>query len=457
MTGGRIIFVDDERTMRSAVEQWLGLAGYQIACFSSAETALDALTRIAPDVLVTDVKMPGIGGLELLTRAKRLHPDMPVILVTAHGDISTAVEAMRNGAYDFVEKPFNPDHLVEILRKAMDHVRLTAEVRLLRNRVGANSALEGRLIGISESMRKLRAAIGEIAAVNVDVIIHGETGTGKEVAARAVHDFGIRASGPFVAVNCAAIPIEIAESEIFGHVSGAFTGARGMRIGKFEHASGGTLFLDEVESMPKALQAKVLRAVQERTIERVGSNHSIPCDIRIIAATKADLSEASKTGEFRADLFYRLNKIEIHLPPLRKRREDIPLLFDSFIAEAAARNTLPLRAASADDLALLMAHDWPGNVRELKTVAERFALGLAATGRTVAAILDTGADSPREAISLAGRVAAYERALIAAALAEHSGNMSAVIDELDIPRRTLNEKMARFKLDRSQFLCSSDE
>ena len=457
MSGGRVIFVDDERTMRSAVEQWLGLAGFDVTCYAAAEPALEAAARGMADVLVTDVKMPGIDGMELLTRAKRAGPELPIILLTAHGDISMAVEAMRNGAHDFLEKPFHPDHLVEVLRKAMERVRLLSEVRKLRGKVGAVSALEERLIGISAPMRRTRAALAEIANIDTDVVIHGETGTGKEVAARALHDFSPRASAPFVAINCAAVPMEIAESELFGHVSGAFTGAKGVRVGKFEHAGRGTLFLDEIESMPMALQAKVLRAVQERTIERVGSNQSIPVDIRIVAATKTDLAAASNAGKFRADLFYRLNKVEIRLPSLRERREDIPLLFDVFLAEAVSRYKLPPRSATPDDLARLVAHDWPGNVRELKTVAERFALGLAATGRSVAAILN-GADSVQQTdASLPERVAAYERALIAAALAEHRGNIAEVLEALKIPRRTLNEKMARFGLDRIQFTASSAE
>jgi two-component system C4-dicarboxylate transport response regulator DctD len=454
MSNGRIILVDDERAMRAAIEQWLKLGGFDIVSFATAEPALDAVERGMADVLITDVKMPGIDGMELLTRARRAGPDMPIILMTAHGDISMAVEAMRNGAYDFLEKPFHPEHLVQVLHKAMERARLIAEVRKLRGKVGATSALEERLVGMSDQMRRLRAALIEIAAVDADVIIVGETGTGKEVAARALHDFGPRAGGPFAAINCAAVPMEIAESELFGHVSGAFTGARGVRVGKFEHANGGTLFLDEIESMPMALQAKVLRVIQERAVERVGSNHAIPIDIRIIAATKTDLIAASNAGSFRADLFYRLNKVEIRLPPLHERKGDIPLLFDVFLAEAASRYKLPPRSASLDDLSRLAGHDWPGNVRELKTVAERFALGLSATGRSVAAILDGAGGTRQQSLSLADRVAEYERALIAATLAEHGGNIAAVLEALQIPRRTLNEKMARFQLQRAQFTAT---
>jgi two-component system C4-dicarboxylate transport response regulator DctD len=458
MSKGRVIFVDDEQAMRCAVEQWLRLAGFEVACLAEPQAALAAIEGEAADILVTDVKMPGMDGMELLARARRAAPDVPIILLTAHGDISMAVEAMRGGAYDFLEKPFHPDHLIEVLHKAMERVGLLAEVRKLRSRIGADSALEERLVGTSEPMRRLRAAVAEIASIDTDVLIKGETGTGKEVVARALHDFGPRASGTFVAINCAAVPMELAESELFGHVSGAFTGAKGVRIGKFENADGGTLFLDEIESMPLPLQAKVLRVIQERAVERVGGNQSIPIDIRIVTATKSELAEEGRAGRFRSDLFYRLNKVEIRLPPLRDRKSDIPLLFELFAIEAAARHGLPRQAASVDDIGRLIAHDWPGNVRELKTVAERFALGLAATGRSVAEILD-GADRAlaEEEGSLSARVAAYERALIAAALAKHNGNIAAVLEYLKIPRRTLNEKMVRFNLDRAQFVGSSGE
>lgn len=454
---GRVIFVDDEAAMRSAVEQWLTLAGFAVACFADAEAALGALTRQACDVVVTDVKMPGIDGVELLGRLRASHPDLPVVLIAAHGDISTAVGAMRLGAHDFLEKPFNPEYLVEVLRKAVEKARLVAEVRRLRARYGESTALEDRIVGTSEPMRRAREAVAELASVDADVIIFGETGTGKEVIARALHDFGHRAAGPFVAVNCAAIPAEIAESELFGHVPGAFTGAKTARVGKFEYAHGGTLFLDEIESMPLALQAKVLRVIQERAVERVGSNRLQPIDVRILAASKVDLVAASEAGQFRADLFYRLNVVEIKLPPLRERKADIPLLFEVFVAEAAARHHRQPRLMTPDDCARLLVHNWPGNVRELKTVAQRFALGLATAGRTVGAILDGTVEPAASAdASLADRVADYERMLIAAALTEHRGNIAAVMEALKLPRRTLNEKMARFGLDREQYLPGCD-
>jgi two-component system C4-dicarboxylate transport response regulator DctD len=457
MSKGRIIFVDDDQAMRATIKQYLGLAGFDVRCLADAQSAIGAIKGEMADILVTDLRMPGVDGMELLTMSKRAGPDVPVILMTAHGDISTAVKAMRNGAYDFLEKPFEPDHLVEVLHRAMEKVRLVAEVRKLRSRIGAASALEDRLIGTSGPARRLRTAVAEIAGINIDVLIEGDTGTGKEIVARALHDFGPRARGPFVPINCAAVPPEIAEGLLFGTVKGIATDATD-RAGTFESANGGTLFLDEIESMPLALQAKVLRVIQERTVERVGGNRSIPIDIRIVTATKSDLTEESRAGRFRIDLFYRLNGgVKICLPRLRDRKDDIPLLFETFTIEAAKRHGLAWRAASSDDVARLMAHDWPGNVRELKSVAERFALGLTATGRSVSEILD-GADRVLdEDGSLSARVAAYESALIAAALAEHRGNIAAVLNALKIPRRTLYDKMDRFKLDRTQFVGSSGE
>jgi two-component system C4-dicarboxylate transport response regulator DctD len=296
-------------------------------------------------------------------------------------------------------------------------------------------------------MIRLREMVAELAVHNRDVIVLGETGTGKEVVARALHDLGSRARAPFVAVNCAAVPTELFESELFGHEAGAFTGSRGMREGKFEFAHGGTVLLDEIESMPLILQSKLLRVLQERTIERVGSNKSIPIDIRVIAATKCNLEAESRSGRFRADLYYRLMGAEIPIPPLRAREGDILLLFEHFAAQAAVIAGTKARPLSASDVEVLLMHQWPGNVRELKAVAERYGLGLKAAGLTVQDILRHAEPSQASAgHALADRVAAYERRLIEAALRDHGGSIAAVIDTLSIPRRTLNEKMAKYGL-----------
>jgi two-component system C4-dicarboxylate transport response regulator DctD len=293
-------------------------------------------------------------------------------------------------------------------------------------------------------VENLRRAVLDLAPILADVILVGETGTGKEVVARCLHDFSPRAGGPFVAVNCAAIPAELIESELFGHEAGAFTSARDKRVGKFEFANSGTLLLDEIESMPLLAQAKVLRVIQERTIERIGSNRQIPLDLRIIAASKIDLAAESKAGRFRADLFYRLNMATIHLAPLRQRGEDAVLLFLHFLGLAAQRFHKPVPTLHPADIDALLAHAWPGNVRELKAAADRFALGLDITGRSLGAILGTRAKpTVSSGASLADRLAAYERHVIESELALHNDSIAAVVDALQVPRRTLSEKMAR--------------
>ena len=439
----RVLFVDDDKALRTSSVQWLELSGFDVAAADSAERAFAMAAADPPDVIVSDVRMPGADGLSVLRHFTELDPTLPVILITGHGDVPLAVEAMRLGAYDFLLKPFEPEHLVEVIRKADDKRRLMREVIRLRSLLGGEENLAGRVSGSSAQAAAMRAKFAALASVDCDVIVMGETGTGKEVVARALHDLSRRASGPYVAINCAAIPADMFESELFGHEAGAFTGARGVRVGRLEYANGGTLLLDEIESMPLALQAKVLRAVQERQIERLGSNQPIPLDLRIVAATKEDLKAASEAGRFRQDLYYRLHVGEIVLPPLRERSEDIPLLFLHFASEAAHRHGRELRPLDQDNIAALLRHDWPGNVRELRTAAERFAIGL----ETPAERLALPAIEAAEAW-LPAQVAAFERELIAAAIRQHQGDMAAVAQALGIPRRTLNEKMNRHGISR---------
>ncbi len=322
----------------------------------------------------------------------------------------------------------------------------------------AGGGIETRLIGTAPATAALRREVLDLAATSASVLIHGETGTGKELVARCLHDFGPRgAKGAFVAVNCGAIPDSMAESELFGHEPGAFTGAAQRRAGKLEHASGGTLFLDEVESMPLAIQVKMLRALQERVVERLGSNKPVPVDLRLVAATKIDLLDLSEEGRFRADLYYRLNVAELHIPPLRARAEDIPLLFDFFAAEFAARHGRAPQPLDGDDLEALQAHDWPGNVRELRNLAERHVLAVGRSGvagllrrRPVGGGPGSGETAPPRA--LADQMDAFEKRVIEQALHRCHGDIKAVMDVLEIPRRTLNEKMARHGLDRARFL-----
>jgi two-component system C4-dicarboxylate transport response regulator DctD len=443
MTEPAVLIVDDEDMVRTALEQWLRLSGFATTTAANAAEALALIDEVRPHVVLTDVRMPGLSGLDLLGAIAERNLPIEVILITGHGDVPMAVEAMRAGAFDFLQKPYVPDQLVRIISRAAEQARLKREVAELRRKLdGGETELATRLVGASRGMEALRRSVLELAGIPADVIVLGETGTGKEVVARCLHDFSSRAKGPFVAVNCAAIPAELIESELFGHVSGAFSGAAGARVGKFEFANGGTLLLDEIESMPMLAQAKVLRVIQERVVEPLGSNRQIALDVRLVAATKADLAAESAAGRFRADLYYRLNTATITLPPLRERADDSVLLFHHFLGAAARRFNRPAPNLHPADINVLLTHAWPGNVRELKAAADRFALGLDATGRSLADILGTRAPIVSGA-SLAERVAAYERHLIEAELDRHDDSVAAVADALQVPRRTLSEKMSR--------------
>ncbi|MFK3910161.1 sigma-54-dependent transcriptional regulator [Pseudomonas monteilii] len=438
-----VIVIDDELSIRTAIEQWLELAGFQVQLFARAEPCLETLPAHFPGVVISDVRLPGLDGLQVLERLQALDAELPVILLTGHGDVPMAVEAMRAGAYDFLEKPFSPQHLLGSLRRALDKRRLVLENRRLHEQADLRTRLENSLLGMSPGMRQLRQQVLDLAALPVNVLIRGETGSGKERVARCLHEFGPRAGKPFVALNCAAIPEALFEAELFGHESGAFTGAQGKRIGKLEYADGGTVFLDEIESMPLAQQAKLLRVIQEQTLERLGANRSIRVDLRIIAATKPDLLEAARAGHFREDLAYRLNVAELRLKPLRERREDILLLFEHFAQAAAQRLARSVPPLSDGQLARLLGHDWPGNVRELANAAERHALGLEAPEL----------EAPGNAGSLQAQMEAFEAQCLRAALRQHRGEIKAVMEQLNLPRRTLNEKMQRHGLVREAFLA----
>jgi two-component system C4-dicarboxylate transport response regulator DctD len=443
MTSPSVLIVDDEDMVRTALEQWLRLSGFETATAANAQEALAAIDDRHPHIVLTDVRMPGLSGMDLLrTIAERGLPT-EVILITGHGDVPMAVEAMRAGAFDFLQKPYVPDQLVHSISRAAEQARLKRELADLRRKLdGGANELSTRLVGASRVMEDLRRSVLELAAIPADIILLGETGTGKEVVARCLHDFSPRAKGPFVAVNCAAIPAELIESELFGHEAGSFTGASGQRVGKFEYANGGTLLLDEIESMPMLAQAKVLRVIQERVIERLGSNKQVPLDLRIIAASKVDLNAESQAGRFRADLYYRLNMATLDLPPLRDRGDDCVILFHHFLGEAARRFGRPAPTLHPADLSALLSHTWPGNVRELKAAADRFALGLGATGRSIGDILGQRLPSP-SGESLAERLAAYERHLIETELDRNNDSIAATAEALQVPRRTLSEKMTR--------------
>ncbi len=439
---GQVIVVDDEAAIREAVQQWLELSGLHVRSCANAAQALALVDRDFAGVVVSDVRMPGTDGLQLLDSLLELDRDLPVILVTGHGDVPMAVQALRNGAYDFIEKPFTPERLLDSVRRALDKRRLVCENRQLRQQFARKDHIEAQLLGVSRPMENLRRQILELAGTSVNILLRGDTGSGKERVARCLHDFSARADKPFVALNCAAIPEQLFESELFGHESGAFTGAQGKRIGRIEHADGGTLFLDEVESLPLAQQVKLLRVLQERTLERLGSNRSIQVDLRVISAVKPDLLDEVKAGRFREDLYYRLNVASLRIPPLRERRDDIPLLFEHFARQAAQRNGRELSPLPSSELARLLDHDWPGNVRELINAAERHALGLSTP---------TDGDGGLPAQSLAEQMEAFEAQCLHRALQHCQGNIAEVMNLLQLPRRTLNEKMQRHGLQRNSY------
>jgi len=365
---GRILFIDDDRAGREVALFNLRKAGYEVTAASDGQEGLAAFSPGTFDLVITDVKMPGISGIEVLRRIRSQAPDVPVLVITAFGNVETAVEAMKEGAYDFIGKPFHRDQLLLSVGKAFERRRLAAEVRDLRIRAGG---VEREIVSASSSMRQVLSIADRVAETEATILITGESGTGKEAVARRIHVHSRRPEGPFVAVNCAAIPGELLESELFGHARGAFTGAVRDRAGRFRQASGGTLFLDEVGEIPLALQAKLLRALQERAVDVVGGDHPVPVDVRILAATNRDLVEKIREGAFREDLYYRLNVVEIRVPPLRDRPEDIPPLVEYFMKELGAGRELSVPPAVMEELA---ARPWPGNVRELKNACERMAI-----------------------------------------------------------------------------------
>jgi len=438
----KVLLIEDEPAVRAGSAQALELAGLEVEAFASAAPALARITPGFAGVVVSDVRLPGMSGLELMAAAKAIDPQLPVVLVTGHGDISMAVGAMRSGAYDFITKPYSSEQLAEVVQRAVETRSLMLEVAALRHRIAHGEGIEATLLGDSAPMRELRRLILDLADQPADVLIYGETGTGKEMVARCLHQFSRRGQRNLVAINCGAVPETIFESEVFGHEAGSFTGAARRQVGKIEHADGGTLFLDEIESLPMALQVKLLRVLQERCFERLGSNTPVPVDLRVIAASKADLKAWSEQQKFRGDLYYRLNLIVLNLPPLRERREDIPLLFQHFLLGAAARYNRPAPEVPRALTQSLMAHAWPGNVRELRNMAERFVLGLCGgVEGPLAAPAVTSAPVP-----LAEQVACFERAVIEQELRQAGGSVSAVSAALAVPKQTLYYKMQKYGL-----------
>ncbi|MEX3824801.1 sigma-54-dependent transcriptional regulator, partial [Paraburkholderia sp. BR14262] len=373
---GRVLYVEDDELVRRAGVQSLQLAGFDAAGFANAESALPLVDADFAGVVVSDIRLPGMSGLDLLAQCHERAPEVPIILVTGHGDISMAVQAMRDGAYDFIEKPFASERLIETVRRALERRLLVLENLALRRELAGHDALAPRIIGKSPAIEQVRKLIANVAPTDASVLINGDTGAGKELIARSLQELSPRHDKPFVAVNCGALPEPMFESEMFGYEAGAFTGAAKRRIGKLEHASGGTLFLDEIESMPLSLQVKLLRVLQDGVLERLGSNQPVRADLRVVAAAKGDMSEHVAAGTFRRDLLYRLNVVTIALPPLAERREDIVPLFEHFLLDAAVRYQRPAPLLTERDRMRLAQRDWPGNVRELRNAADRRVLGI---------------------------------------------------------------------------------
>jgi two-component system C4-dicarboxylate transport response regulator DctD len=446
MTASPVLLVDDDRDLLKATRQTLELAGFDVTTATSALQALGQIDADFAGVVVTDIRMPQVDGLELFDRIRRMDVDLPVILMTGHGDIPMAVKAIRDGAYDFLPKPFPADRLVQSVLHASEKRRLVLENQALRD---ASEAAQdgGMLIGQTPVIERLRQTVRQIADTDVDVLMTGETGTGKEVVATLLHRWSRRASRHFVALNCGALPEQVIESELFGHEPGAFTGAQKKRIGRIEHSSGGTLFLDEIESMSPSTQVQMLRVLEMREVAPLGTNDVRAVDLRVVAASKVDLSDPRLRGDFREDLYYRLNVVTLSIPPLRERRDDIPLLFAAFTQRAASRFNRPVPAMGDAVRRHLSEHDWPGNVRELTHFAERTVLGFVpeTTGQDVAAAPET------EGGSLPQRMDRIEADLIRATLREKAGDVQETIDALGIPRKTFYDKLQRHGIVRSDF------
>lgn len=448
-TKAQVIFVDDDKFIRQSTAQSLEMEGFIADCYADASSALSHIDSDCDRVIVSDIKMPGISGLEFLQRIKEIDATIPVILITGQGDIATAVQAMRDGAYDFLEKPFLPDNLIEVIRKAYDKRLLILENRNLKKELELQNAPGQRIIGNAPAIQQLRKQITRLASTDADILLRGETGTGKDLVARNLHEISKRRKSPFVAINCGALPENIIESELFGHATGAFTGASKPRIGKFEYANGGTVFLDEIESMPIDLQVKLLRVLQERVVDPLGSNKQIAIDIRVIAATKIDLKQASSEGKFREDLYYRLNVITLGLPTLRDRLEDIPLLFHHYALIAAARHECDLPELDPEQLQQFLIYHWPGNVRELKNAAERFVLLGDATDQNLDDVIHASTQS--DSNNLHERVEWFEKSLIEQALEKSGGSINTTLEVLNTPRKTLYDKMRKYGIDKNQY------
>jgi two-component system C4-dicarboxylate transport response regulator DctD len=435
-----VALIEDDDDFRAALVERLELENLTVHAYHSAEAALAEIDADFPGIVVTDLRMPGLDGRQLLDRLQTLDPALPVILITGHGDIAEAVAAMNAGAYDFVAKPFAFERLHESLKRALEKRALVLDNRRL-TALSSEAGLELPLLGESRAIRALRATIAQIADARMDVLIEGETGSGKEAVARALHYNGRRRPQPFVPVNCGALPESLIDSELFGHELGAFAGAMRRRVGHVERAHNGTLFLDAVDTMPMSVQVKMLRVLEEREIHPIGSDAPRVVDLRVLASSTGDLNDAVVQGRVREDLYYRLNAVRLRMPPLRERREDIPLLFASLLARAQIGPDGVAPAITDEVRSRLLEFSWPGNIRELSHFAQRFALGLESR-------------DARNGVSesaLADRVASFESRILKDTLEALGGDVAEALIKLKIPRKTLYDKLKRHGLKPADF------
>ena len=467
MTNHTILVVEDQETHRDLCRSVLVGAGFTVETAASGAEALGHLRAGAFGLVITDQLMPGMSGLDLLREIRRLHPRLPVIIVTAYGTVDTAVDAMKAGASDFIQKPFTPDELLLVVRRVLERQELMEEVRTLRERIAEPYRFE-RIVSQSPKMTEVFEMIRHLADLDTTVLITGETGTGKELVAHAIHYNSNRRDQRFVRINCGALPETLLESELFGHERGAFSGAVQARRGKFEYAAGGTLLLDEIGDVSHAMQVKLLRVLQEKEIQRVGGNETIPVDVRIIATTNKNLEQAVSAGVFRSDLYYRLNVVRIHMPPLRERMEDVPLLAEHFLRAFCEKTGRTLRDIDHDAMNALVGYRWPGNVRELANVLERAAV--MSTGDRITTVELPARASPMRAGDEQNRfdmdlsfkegrqqvLVDYEKTYLTSCLRRYKGNIGRCAQHCGIDAKTFYRKMQEYDLDKRDFRSLED-
>ncbi len=452
-----LLVVDDEPNIRSSLEGILRDEGYRVSSVGSAEEALSSIRKSSPDLVLLDIWLPGMDGIAALERMRRLIPDLAVVMISGHGNIEAAVKATKLGAYDFIEKPLSLERVVLAVRHALDQARLEKENLQLRQTLQKRC----EIVGESHAMESIEQMVRSVAPTNGRVLIRGESGTGKELVARSIHQQSLRREKPFVEVNCAAIPEDLIESELFGHEKGSFTGATAKRKGKFEMADGGTIFLDEVGDMSLRTQAKVLRVLEEQRFERVGGTESLEVDVRVLAASNKDLVQAIAEGKFREDLYYRLNVVPLYVPPLRERKGDIPLLVNHFLCEFSKEYGKREKVMSAEAMKVLADFHWPGNVRELKNLIERLIIMVPSAKIELfdvesslgpSASVPTGivTEGPLSEDSLRDAVDQFEKAFLLERLGENSWNISRTAEKLGIERSNLHRKLKAFGIKRAE-------